>query len=648
MLSLMIDAAVRSLVLGAIAGLGLLAFRIRNLRLERAVWTTVLGAALLMPALIQWPVLKIPALHMKTATAWDAVTVPSFQKQVLHTDVQIARVPQDHPGRADSQPFSWAALAAFIYFGVAGIFFSRLLFGLYRAWRIRQKATPIRESWTCGGDVRVSSTVRMPVTIGGTILLPEDFETWDFERRRAVIAHEQSHVASADSLRLSLASLHRAIFWISPLSWWLQRKLADLAEAISDEAALQDAPDRSSYAELLIDLAQRVERFPSGLAMARRGTVTRRVERILSQSSVALPFGWCHRAFVVIGAIPVVALVAGSSFVQSPAMAQPFPLMPLLLKGNAQEGPLPPSTPLVSSAVLAPAAPAAPSSAPEPPRASETPLPLTPLALKGNAQERLAAPPPPASPAPPVLAVVPKPSSASEAPSSPAPPEIAKRNWWWSSSSSREEPYVIVSGDSLTMSGSSEDAARARRLRTEAGTDYIWFVQDGKPYMISDPNVVSRAKALFKPQEELGRRQAELGDQQAKLGQQQARLGELQAQLKVHAPNTETLDRLERQLQQLRAALEASNGEISQKELSELQSRIGDLQSAFGEAQSRAGDKQSVLGERQSKLGEAQSKLGEQQSKLGEEQSRLAEEASRKMRALLDEAIHSGVAHRVQ
>jgi hypothetical protein len=429
----------------------------------------------------------------------------------------------------------------------------------------------------------------MPVTIGSTILLPDDFDTWDFERRRAVIAHEQSHVASADSLLLSLASLHRAIFWMSPLSWWLQRKLADLAEAISDEAALRDAPDRPSYAELLIDLAQRIERFPAGLAMARQGTISRRVERILSQSSVSLPFGWRHRTLLAIGAIPVVAFVAGCSFMLSPAMARPLPVMPVLLTTNAQE--------------------------------------------------------PPAPPAPPVSA---EPPNAPEAPSAPLPPAKGQSgNWWWSSSSSRE-PYVIVSGDSLTMSGSSEDAERARSLRSEVGKDYIWFVRDGKPYMISDPNVVSRAKALFKPQEELGRRQAELGEQQAKLGEQQARLGDLQGQVKVHAPSTETLDRLEQEIQQLRAKVKASNGEISQDELSELQSRIGDLQSAFGEAQSRAGDKQSVLGEQQSKLGEAQSKLGEQQSRLGEEQSRLGEEASQKMRALLDEAIHSGAAHRVQ
>ncbi len=595
MLPLMIEAALRSLVVGAIGGLVLLAFRVRNVRLERAVWTTVLGAALLMPALMKWPVLQIPSLQMKSPAV-----LPLRTQAIAPAHFQTAHGLDDGRPQPTGSQYNWQSFATSVYFVGAGIFFARLLFGLYRAERIRRKATPVRETCARGANVRVSSLLRMPVTIGSTILLPEDFDTWDLERQRAVIAHEQSHVSSGDSLVLFLASLHRAIFWMSPLSWWLQQRLADLAEAISDEVALQDAPDRPSYAELLIDLAQRRERVLSGLAMARQGTISRRVERILSGSGVSLSFPWQHRITLSVCAIPVVMLAAGCSFMQSPVLARPLPVMPLRVALNGQEPP------------AAPVSPSAPSVAPVPP----------------------------AEPASPATAPLP--------PSAPFPPaERRARNWWWSSSSTGE-PYVIVSGDSLTMSGSSEDAERARRLRNGTSSDYIWFVRDGTPYMTSDPKVVQRAKDLFKPQERLGRLQEELGKQQAALGEQQARLAGLQAQVKVHAPSTETLDRLEQELQELRAKVKASNGELSQNELSELESRIADLQSTFGEAQSVAGEKQAALGEQQSRLGEQQSQLGQQQSRMGQEQSRLGEEASKKMQALLDEAIHSGAAHRVQ
>ena len=36
-----------------------------------------------------------------------------------------------------------------------------------------------------------------------------------------------------------------ALFWFSPLGWWLKRKLSDLGEAISDRAGLEEAASRS-------------------------------------------------------------------------------------------------------------------------------------------------------------------------------------------------------------------------------------------------------------------------------------------------------------------------------------------------------------------------------------------------------------------
>jgi len=39
-----------------------------------------------------------------------------------------------------------------------------------------------------------------------------------------------------------LAGLYAAVFWFSPLGWWLKRKLSDLGEAISDRPALKKLP----------------------------------------------------------------------------------------------------------------------------------------------------------------------------------------------------------------------------------------------------------------------------------------------------------------------------------------------------------------------------------------------------------------------
>jgi len=249
------------------------------------------------------------------------------------------------------------------------------------------------------------------------------------------------------------------------------------------------------------------------------------------------------------------------------------------------------------------------------------------------------------------------------------------------------DPYVIVSGDSITMSGSSEDVERARSHRPEGAGDYIWFDHDGRPYIITDPAVIRRAKELFKPQEELGRKQEELGRQQEALGEQQERLGEQQSGVKVRVPSMDArVDALRREVVELEQQLTrahvdrltsdttfdelvkqvqaAKDKELTQEQLGELQSRLGeaqsaledkfsqrlsdvqsrlaDLQSAFGELQAKAGEAQERVAEQQSKLGEEQSRLGEQQSKLGEEQSRLAEHADRELRKLLESCVEDG------
>src|SRR6202021_2790285 len=85
-------------------------------------------------------------------------------------------------------------------------------------------------------QLRISSKVASPVTIGSAIVLPEDYTTWDREKLRIVLAHERSHVRQGDFYLQLLASLYTALVWFSPLGWWLKKELADLAEAISDRA----------------------------------------------------------------------------------------------------------------------------------------------------------------------------------------------------------------------------------------------------------------------------------------------------------------------------------------------------------------------------------------------------------------------------
>ena len=195
---------------------------------------------------------------------------------------------------------------------VAGVLLLRLAIGLALTWRMARAAQPIRESWTVGADVRVSDVVGVPVTVGSTVLLPPEYVHWSPAKLRAVLSHEGSHVAHGDFYVLLLAAINRAVFWFNPFAWWQSVRLAELAEIISDDAALELLEDRPSYAFILLDVAGNVGRAPTAIAMARACTVGRRVERILAGAATPARMGRRNRALIAAALAPMIAISAGS------------------------------------------------------------------------------------------------------------------------------------------------------------------------------------------------------------------------------------------------------------------------------------------------------------------------------------------------
>ena len=152
----------------------------------------------------------------------------------------------------------------------------RLLIGLLLSVRMARAARPIQEGWTDGADVRTSDDVAMPVTFGSTVLLPPEYTEWSGAKRLAVLSHERAHVAHGDFYVLLLAAFNRAIFWFSPLAWWQLFRMAELAEIISDDAALEMLDDPPSYAAILLEFAGGVDEPPAAIAMARACTLRKR------------------------------------------------------------------------------------------------------------------------------------------------------------------------------------------------------------------------------------------------------------------------------------------------------------------------------------------------------------------------------------
>ena len=672
--------------------------------------------------------------------------------------------------RAPKKAIPWAVVAAGIYAAIALLLLGRLLLGLALSHRLARLSEKIRDAdavrklrfraYASGletvPEMAESELVSVPATLNvfrPVILLPAHWREWDEAKFDAILAHEVSHVARRDSLTQRISLIHRAIFWFSPLAWWLDRKLNELAEEASDEAALGAGADKNRYAEMLLGFFADLEAASGrvwwqGVSMAsdgsRAGHAEKRVERILSWGgsismkkslAVVLVAIAAPVIFVAAAVHPVVVYGQGGQDKtqddsknvimpggpKAPALPNapkggvtaPAPVAPAMaaaqvggvtgavppapaIAGAPQGGVDTPSMPTAPNPALAPVGPiqirpstpaAAPALMPVPGAPAHPPIvpgpiasgPVTPSAMTSPAMAAAAPMPPQSSTASEVRqaeAQVREAEKQVEEAKKAIPRDVqsireaedAMKVAQQALVDSREAMraamaqdqdnsttitngtfnmnsgprYVMMSRNSneLNMSGDEEDLQHAKELRKKISSDFIWFEKDEKSYVITDPDFIAKAKALFAPEEELGKQQDALGQQQDELGRQQDALGEKMEGVKVKIRDiTPELEEIRARMKQLNA-----EGGATQEELGRLQSRLGELQSEVGHSQSEAGAGQSDIGRQQAELGRKQGELGRRQGELGRQQGEIAKKASRELRQMFEDAIAKGIA----
>jgi beta-lactamase regulating signal transducer with metallopeptidase domain len=304
---LLLDSALRSLLFGLLVWALLKLLRMRDASTETIIWIAVLIVALSMPLLIHYlPGLVVAVPHM-SATPTQPVSVLRLTgaDSASLTHLWLARYGQ-------------TCLLGTYGLGLV-LCLCRLAIGLLLTVRLYRRAVPVEADWAKGLQIRANAALRSPASLARVILLPTDYLDWSAAKREAVLAHEAAHIARGDFFVQLAASIHCALFWFSPFAWWLQSKLAELAETASDDAAIQRLNDRVTYAEILLEVARRAQRCPSIIAMAKGPFIQQRVERILSEApNQNLSFSF--RVFVV----GTVALV-GLTFASAKAAVDPIP-----------------------------------------------------------------------------------------------------------------------------------------------------------------------------------------------------------------------------------------------------------------------------------------------------------------------------------
>jgi len=618
---LLLEAAARSLVMGAIILVALRLMRIEQVRARRTAWLLALAGALAMPFLVNAQIgpRLLPDFASVTARATQTVA-PAAVQPVAEPAPQTAAQPQglrsvygDYRGplsesrsgmmrdsrvlggtpaaiedNRDDSPLADAALSLAVlgYCVVAAVLSLRLCAGVGFALRLRNQAERVTFPFDPELDVRTTSRVASPVTIGSSVLLPGNYTAWDATTLRIVLSHERAHVRQKDFLIHALAGLHCALFWFNPFSWWLQRQLAELGEALSDCAAVKEAESRTGYAEILLAFATRARWPLTAVAMASASNLTPRIERLLNDQGFERSFAPTQRLPFIAAGVVALAMFASTSMVRVHA------------------------SPIDNATASNPPAPPSALPAPNAPTAADTATPIAPSVPTPAAPTTPAAPPairPPASPA-----------IENDA--------VAK---------GEEGVLVIHSGHSRMMFDAGD------RLPSQSG-DYIYFQHNGKPYLIQDPQIIAKAQALLAPIKLLDEKQRSLGNRQSMLDVQQRMLGSQERTIKLaESPEFKhQMAELQKTIKEL--DLPRLTAQIDQHALAEVQAHLGEIQARVAELQMQFGLQQGQFGEQMSKLGEQQGRLGEQEALLGEQQRKIIEDVRRQLKPIIEQAIREG------
>jgi beta-lactamase regulating signal transducer with metallopeptidase domain len=352
MIDILLEASLRSLVVGVCASVVLHALGVRSGATRHAALTSVLLAMLVSPLIVVWrPALPVTLPNVTLPVAISAVRSPPVvvaSRTAASTEtaasafVASSRGPEARASLSSAEAalpvgvtgsWSWSEVALIIW--AAGVLAGalHLAIGWHRLCRFASscvlvESAEIRHVTTA--TVAESPAAVTPVVYGilrPRIVLPSSWSTWPAADLHATLAHEAAHIRRRDTLIALVARVNRSVFWFHPLAWWLERALASSAEQACDDEVVRERGDERAYAELLVRSASAVSiargrvAWPA-IGIGGRGSLETRIDRLLSGDGRGpMP----RRRAVVLAIGCAVVITVGMACQQQPAPLRPDP-----------------------------------------------------------------------------------------------------------------------------------------------------------------------------------------------------------------------------------------------------------------------------------------------------------------------------------
>lgn len=470
--------------IGVVAWFALAALRDARAQTRYAVACIALLACLLAPLSALWRdtpsgAVREPTVESTAAASLDAFDAPTAR--VLSLPMALAR-------SASSLEIGLPWIVAAWSIGVTCMLL-RLCAGALWVRRLRRRATAaidptlLRRFEALRARMGVAATVRLRAWTGDAVealigplaagilppvvILPAALiARMPTEWLEALIAHELAHIRRRDYLVNLLQTLVETLLFYHPAVWWLSRRIRHERECVADALAARaiEAPRTLALALAELDrLRAEDERalrtdgaasaFPLTLSLAAHGgSLMSRIQHLVASKhpkrspGLALPSIGAIASLIAIG-------VACLAYAQSePASRTAQAAMP----AGASAG------------TIASAGVAARDDLPRAEEATRT-QGVTGMILASD------------------LFADAEPSESTRA---------------------KHEGYALVrhGEGGFSISGELEHIDRIRTAKSRIDQDFVWFMQDGKPYVVRDPATLARVRAIWAESEYSERR----------------------------------------------------------------------------------------------------------------------------------------------
>jgi bla regulator protein BlaR1 len=343
---ILIAIALKSLLIAGLT-LALLAAMKRHSAAERS-WVAHIGllalvvVALAPLALPRWSI-EAPSLFSQPSPVEAATPAPTLPAQASAVHVQPIARPTAVPQATARPSISPVAAVSAIYAVPAAILLLITLLALARLVALRARADILVDGHWLSALARAQR--RMGFKHGTALLTSNELASpisWGLMRpvivlnsraveasgeAEAILAHELAHVARMDWAKLLLARIATALFWFNPLVWLLAREAHQLREETADDAVLAADIADTDYAQLLVGVAR--HECPGLLLGAHgvapsKGSLARRVARVLDGKSVRGPVPGSFALGVFVGALVIAAPLAALTLTPGgPSLAKP-------------------------------------------------------------------------------------------------------------------------------------------------------------------------------------------------------------------------------------------------------------------------------------------------------------------------------------